>query len=44
VGAHFADDTFHIFHPDVGYTVFHFELESIEQIDSELERIFSILF
>jgi hydroxymethylbilane synthase len=43
VGAHYANGCFHIFHPEVGYTVFHFELKSIDQIDSELEKIFSRL-
>lgn len=44
VGAHYAQGCFHIFHPKVGYTAFHFELNSLDQIESELDKIFSILF
>lgn len=44
VGAHYAEGCFHIFHPKVGYTAFHFELESLDQIESELNTIFTTLF
>lgn len=44
VGAHYANGCFHIFHPNVGYTAFHFELNSLEQIDPELNHIWSQLF
>ena len=43
VGAHYAEGTFYIFHPEIGHTTFEFELESIEEIDAILDSIFSDL-
>lgn len=39
VGAYFADSTFHIFHPEVGYTHFEFELTSLDEIEPLLDTI-----
>lgn len=43
VGVHYADDTLHIFHPQVGYTHFQFKLESLEAISPILDSIFKDL-
>jgi hydroxymethylbilane synthase len=43
VGAHYADGTFYIFHPEIGHTSFEFELVSLDEIDAIIERIFSDL-
>lgn len=43
VGAHYADGTFYIFHPESGHATFEFELESLDDIDPILESIFSDL-
>jgi len=43
VGAYFANDTFHVFHPQIGYTHFAFKLESLEAINPILDSIFNAL-
>lgn len=43
VGAHYVNGVFHIFHPVVGYQAFQFALESLEQIDPELDKLFKDL-
>ncbi|MEM7791031.1 MAG: hydroxymethylbilane synthase [Verrucomicrobiota bacterium] len=40
VGAHYAESVFYIYHPKVGHMTFTFSLESLEEIDSHLDRIF----
>ncbi|MGC6423902.1 MAG: hydroxymethylbilane synthase [Lentimonas sp.] len=39
VGAHYTNGTFYIFHPEVGYTTFEFELETLNEIDPVLDSI-----
>jgi hydroxymethylbilane synthase len=43
VGAHYANGTFYLFHPDTGHATFEFELESLDEIDPILESIFKEL-
>ncbi|MEM1222898.1 MAG: hydroxymethylbilane synthase [Verrucomicrobiota bacterium] len=39
VGAHYADSVFYIYHPEVGHKTFKFILESIQEIDTHIDRI-----
>jgi len=39
VGAFYADEVFHIFHPEVGHTRFEFELTSLNEIEPLLDSI-----
>ena len=43
VGAYFANESFHIFHPDTGYRHFSLELESEENIEPALDKILKSL-
>jgi len=43
VGAHYAEGTFYIFHPEIGPTNFEFELETLDEIDAIIDSIFSDL-
>jgi len=43
VGAHYAEGTFYIFHPEIGHTNFEFELETLDEIDAIIDSIFSDL-
>jgi len=38
-----VDGTFYIYHSEIGHTKFEFELESLDEIDAIIERIFSDL-
>lgn len=39
VGAYYADGIFHIFHPEVGYTHFEFELASLDEVEPLLDTL-----
>ncbi|TVP81169.1 MAG: hydroxymethylbilane synthase [Puniceicoccaceae bacterium] len=39
VGAYYLDGTLHIYHPQIGYQTFEIKLQSLDQIEPELDRI-----
>ncbi len=43
VGAHFAENVFHVFHPGTGYRQFNLQLESIGEIEPALDGILASL-
>ncbi len=40
VGAHYAENVFHIFHPNTGYAFFEVKLSSLDAIDTVLDTVF----
>lgn len=43
VGAFYSERLFHIYHPDVGYRSFEIPLESLDQVEPELDKIMEVL-
>lgn len=43
VGAHYKEGVFHVFHPKTGYSTFETEIDSPEEIDTILDKVFKTL-